>query len=175
MIIRNIIDSLRESGINTIASSSSKLNDNRGPTNAILYPAPDFFETDTSSTQQWWMADFSSTVRIESYSVYSNSGCYWLNAWSAFSSLNNKTWTHIHSVTATVSGDINYTLETPTTARYFRIDGLSIGCDIPFRFGFVSVKFFGRINVPRIRANKCTDRPLRNSIILFSLVIFFCS
>ena len=175
----SIIECLRDSGVQPTAYSSSQWSSSCPPTNAIYYPAINTFETSSATSQQWWMVDFSSFVKIGSYQIKTGTVCYYIRSWTAFVSSDNKTFDQADSISRTTAPvEEIFTLNTPVVARYFRINGSATGCSGAYRFAFSYVKFFGETNVspPRKTKNKCTSVPVRRTKINFvALIIIMCT
>ena len=118
------------------------------------------FFTSTSSMQHWTI-DFIQTVTITKYNIKAADGCNAINLWRASVSDDNSTWTIVDSPPQEFPVDTNYTIENPTSGRFFRIEGLNGKCD--YHFAFYHVKFFG--SLLRMSSKNCYSCPFIHPIL----------
>ena len=135
--------------IEPVASASSYPND---ANNALNYSTDKWYYTGGVSTPQWWMVDFKAAVMISRYQIMTFTGCHYINTWSIETSLDGETWDEVDSITRTTYPQEEvFTLKAPVKARYFKINGYSMGCSCQNCFVFWYVKFFGK------KQAKCTQ------------------
>ena len=139
----NIVDCIRNTGVEPEASSSTYDGNNQHPKYALIYNGNNQFHTSYSTTPQWWMVDFKRTVSIYSYLIQTGDWCWFIYSWNASVSMNNKTWTKVDTKTGYPLGN-TFTLSKAYNARYFKIEGSTQQCASDHStFAFTFVKFFG--------------------------------
>ena len=158
----NIVDCLREKGINPLAHASSLAYDGKCPAlNAISYDVQSIFHSNNDN-ELWWKADFKRVVTVHAYQIGTDSYCNYLRKWRVMISNDNETWKTIDSPPEESKFPMGkiYVLKKMYSCRFFRINKLSDSkCGSSFAMRYV--KFFGSINnllsfrVYRRKANRC--------------------
>ena len=104
------------------------------------------FNSQSSSSGQWWQVSFSIPVVISSYIITYESG-YFCSAksWDVSISNDNKTFVKIKTQTTdTIAGNTQpFALDSPASCKHFRLTLKSSSCPLPNQFFFYGFDCFG--------------------------------
>ena len=170
---KNIIECLRESGINPTATSRTYDSDSENATKAIDYTTTNNFHSSDKTQTELWMIDFHKDITLGSYAITTNAdGCYWIRKWKALISTDNINWKVVDTPPEAYAKGENHTLNPSTKARYFKIESLNGNCG--YRIAFKYIYFYGSIS--KLKSLICTCIHKRSINFNFvRIIVMLCS
>ena len=124
----NIVDLLRENGVNVLCESSTYRD--YDPNIVISYnePLSKYLHVETADSQQWIQVDLQKVVYLSAYKIVTKDMCNWLSEWDFAISINGTSFKSIHH-----SNDYPYNqtfrFNKMVQGRYIKITGSAKKCN----------------------------------------------
>lgn len=156
---KNIIDCLRDRGINPIATAKTEYSNAHNAIKGIDYTTTNQYESKRDAqSSEWWMIDFKKVIFLGNYSISTPAnGCYWIRKWRALASLDNITWLVIDAPPF-------------VNARYFKLETINGSCGYSFAFKYIY--FYGLIPEMKNIFTCNRKRSLNISVFLLRALIY---
>ena len=172
----NIVECLRNKGIEPTASASSISQNGENASKALLYENQTQFSTNYEKAPQYWKIYFKQPVSIKKYQISTAATTQDSSAlynWTFSLSTDNKTWFCVHGPVQSSSRLKEHTFRRPYNALYAQIEGNSLWSYDQTCFRFHYVNFIGSlIDVNSIRSCRVQRKTSFNPIIL---TLILCS
>jgi hypothetical protein len=169
----DIVEWLFENNIKPYTNSQPLFTSPYDPFQGINYSNTNtkYYINLVSYKNKWWMINFRKYIILNSYQISAYKGCNWIRNWNVSISLDGIKWEYIDSRKNSFVGDDPYILDKEYVARYFKIEGNSIGCTYPNYLAFYNIKFFGSIATDDLKFTCQLSKKVINMYIYLALFL----
>ena len=169
---KGIVECLRDSGIEPIASSKSVYNNNYPPSLAITSTiSASYYFHSSNGSPQWWMVDFTTIVGIGSYSIVTDGvGCDWIKKWKASVATNDDDWKEVDMQPEAYPRGELYVLNKTYKARYFKLETFENVCS--YYMAFRRVNFYGYTNAKNIICKSSNRKAINTNILRIIALVY---